>query len=313
MRVILQLSILLLICVNCSCFANPSTLQTLQTNTTKTLQKAGNKISTGLSTLTPDQSVLEERMQQEHQLSENLFGITFYKPTYILPFYYTFKPYAAVYQGNTPDDQKVMKQEFKAQLSIKFPVIKGILGHYSSLNLAYTQLNYWQVYAKSQYFRETNYQPEIFLSKQIAPNWWTNLGIEHQSNGRGGDLERSWNRTYFNLMFANDNWVVNLKPWLLIFTAQSSKLHNSDIEKYMGHSEFIFSYKIKRNTTLSLMLRNNLESGFKRGAVEIDCSFPIYHLLKGYVQAFSGYGQSLIEYNHFTNAIGVGIALSDWI
>ncbi|MFN7095894.1 MAG: phospholipase A, partial [Burkholderiales bacterium] len=26
-----------------------------------------------------------------------------------------------------------------------------------------------------------------------------------------------------------------------------------------------------------------------------------------------GYGQSMIEYNHYTNSIGIGIALNDWI
>jgi len=35
--------------------------------------------------------------------------------------------------------------------------------------------------------------------------------------------------------------------------------------------------------------------------------------VKGYVQVFSGYGQSLIDYNRYTNGVGIGFALSDWI
>ena len=47
--------------------------------------------------------------------------------------------------------------------------------------------------------------------------------------------------------------------------------------------------------------------------------FPIFTFLfgykyfKGYVQGFSGYGQSLVDYNTHHNSIGVGIALSDWL
>jgi phospholipase A1 len=63
------------------------------------------------------------------------------------------------------------------------------------------------------------------------------------------------------------------------------------------------------------MSRNNLESGFDKGAVELSWSFPLwdYPFLKGYVQYFYGYGESLIDYNNRVNKIGLGISLSDWL
>ena len=33
---------------------------------------------------------------------------------------------------------------------------------------------------------------------------------------------------------------------------------------------------------------------------------------KGYVQAYTGYAESLIDGNHYSNRIGLGLMLTDW-
>ena len=240
-----------------------------------------------------------------------MFGVTLYQPTYILPFYFTQTPDQAIYQGNTPLNQRVQSQEFKSQLSFLVPVWRNIANKPLSLNIGYTQLSYWQFYSKSQYFRETNYEPEMFLTVKPDPRHEYDLGVVHQSNGRGGTLERSWNRVYVEYKLFGPHWMIAVKPWVLIFQGDSSDLDNPDISRYLGHEWVIGAYKF-RYSTVALKLRNTVDSGFSRGAEELDWTIPIHSHFNFFVQLFSGYGQSLIEYNHYTNSAGVGIALNNW-
>lgn len=253
-----------------------------------------------------------DRDKQEQKIAKSPLAVLLYKPTYVLPAYYTAKPYQAVYQGDTPDDQRVDELEFKTQFSLKLPVIEDIFKTKTALYVAYTQLFYWQFYANSQWFRETNYEPEFFFYRPLSRHLSAQLGVVHQSNGRGGQMERSWNRAYLDFQFSRGNWYVSTKPWLLIFKSASSDLHNPNIENYLGHGRLVISYKY-HNQVFSLMSRNNLESGFSRGANEVSWSFPIFGHIKGYAQFFNGYGQSLIEYDHYTYGGGIGIAINDWV
>lgn len=266
-----------------------------------------------LSSITPDsESALQKKIAQEKAIQKSKYGISFFEPTYVLPFYYTGNPYQQIYRGRTPENQSVQNEEFKGQLSIQFPVVSNLFHSHYSIHVSYTQLSYWQVYAKSQYFRETNYEPALYISDNFLPNWLGSLGIVHQSNGRGGDLERSWNRVYLDISFSGEHWLISLKPWVLVFQSDSSDIHNPDIANYLGYGRAVFAVQF-HHQEVAFMVRNALESGFSRGALEVTYQFPIHGRVSGFIQFFSGYGQSLIEYNHYTNSGGIGIVLSNWI
>lgn len=266
-----------------------------------------------LESLSPkQQSALQKRLEAEKQVEKSHYGISFYEPTYILPFYYTSRPYQSIYQGTTPNNQKVDNDEFKGQLSLLVPIWLNMFDSNFSINVSYTQLSFWQIYAKSQYFRETDYEPAIFLNYHFLPNWLAAAGLDHESNGRGGTLERSWNRVFFDLSVSGENWLVDIKPWFLVLQKNSSIPHNPDITKYLGYERVVIAYKFYQQE-ISLMFRNTVESKFKYGALEFDYAFPIHGLLRGYIQLFSGYGQSLIEYDHYTNGVGIGLTISNWI
>lgn len=239
--------------------------------------------------------------------------VTLEKLNYVLPYYYTAQPYYDVYQNVTPENQPLMHAEFKGQLSFSTALIPRLFDNENlALKASYTQLSFWQLYASSQYFRETNYEPALYLSYSPLDNWLFNAGVNHQSNGRGGPLERSWNRLYGSIQTSGHNWLVQLTGWGLIFQKESSSLHNPDIEHFLGHENVLLAYKVQDALELSVEVQN-LETAFNTGFITAGMSFPLNRHLLLYLQYFHGYGQSLIEYDHKTEGYGIGFAINSWI
>ncbi len=261
------------------------------------------------------ESAIDKRIEKEVATFNNPFVITPHKPTYILPINYTSNSNSTLY--NDIDLQDV---EIKFQFSFKMPLVVNIDDSNLSIFFAYSQVSFWQAY-NSEYsspFRETNYEPELFvnwLTEVDLPLGWKARGLDvsfaHQSNGRSAPVSRSWNRVQSRIYFENGNWAFALQPWYRL-KEDDEQDDNPDLLDYLGHGQFRVAYKLGGHT-LSAMSRNNLESGFSKGAAEFSWSFPISQRLKGYVQVFSGYGNNLIEYNHYTNTVGIGFALTDWL
>jgi len=53
----------------------------------------------------------------------------------------------------------------------------------------------------------------------------------------------------------------------------------------------------------------NWNSGY--GGATMGWSYPISEHVRFYTQVFSGYGESLIDYNHRQTRVGVGVTLND--
>ena len=260
-------------------------------------------------------SPLDERIEGIKATEELDYVITPYKPNYVMVGYNP-DPNNAPFQEAFPDQDIDFKTaEVKFQISFMFPVVHNIFGNNGSLYVAYTNRSFWQLFDDdlSAPFRETNHEPEIWLqfdsSKKILgfTNKLNSFGYNHQSNGRNDPISRSWNRLFARFIFEKGNFAFSVRPWIIIGDLKG----NEDIQDYMGNVDFRGAYKINRHT-ISLMLRNNLQSGFSKGTFEVDWSFPIYHRLRGYTQYFNGYGESLIDYNVHNNTLGVGISFTDY-
>jgi phospholipase A1 len=67
-----------------------------------------------------------------------------------------------------------------------------------------------------------------------------------------------------------------------------------------------------KNWAVGMMFRNNLRLDDNRSGLELDLSFPLVNSINGYVQYFTGYGESLIDYDHYNNRISLGVVIKDW-
>lgn len=269
------------------------------------------------------EGVVEKRRALERYSHDNPFVLTPHRPNYLLPFVYTTRPDST----SLGEEEHAQHVEVQFQLSLKVLVAENLIGDNGHLSFAYTNHSFWQAYNRgvSAAFRETNHEPELFITFE---NDWQLFGmrnsanqfvLNHQSNGRNGELSRSWNRVMFNSIWERENFALSVMPWYRIPEEKKSSPDdptgddNPDIEKYLGNFELRGIYQVEHGQTFSLMLRNNLRSDNK-GAVEAAYSFPIGRTkLKGYLKYFNGYGESLIDYNHHTQSFGVGFLVSDWL
>jgi phospholipase A1 len=264
-----------------------------------------------------NRGAVEIRQQQEREIVLKPFSVMTHKPNYILPVAYNRAGYSS--KDDSSYDFDPVEAQF--QISIKSPLVVGLIDDRIDIYAAYTNHSFWQVYnnAISSPFRETVHEPELWV--QFNSKWdcfgirntWNAMGINHQSNGQSGDLSRSWNRLYASFVFEYGNLGVSLTPWYRLPESAHDD-DNPDIADYLGHYEISATYKWDDHT-FSLMTRNALESDFHRGAILASWSFPLgnWPYLRGYVQYFNGYGESLIDYDQYVNRVGVGFSLSDWL
>jgi phospholipase A1 len=253
-----------------------------------------------------DKSQDKETNENLEQMITGNFGLYPYKKNYLLPISYDTKK-----RNNREQFETVF------QFSIEKPIAYNFLGFNEAISFAYTQKSFWQTGADSSPFRETNYYPEIFLqfpykNSEILKGY--KISLMHHSNGRNNENSRSWNRLYVEGYLQLSKVFLIPKLWYRI-PEESKDDDNSDIHNFYGYGDITILYPYKKHT-FELMIRNNLKSASRnKGAVALDWTFPLLDIIPtnnfyGFVHIFSGYGDSLIDYNKEVNRIGFGITFS---
>ena len=199
--------------------------------------------------------------------------------------------------------------ELHFEFSFERPIAYDALGLGEKISFAYAQNSWWQITQDSAPFRESNYRPELYVSAPVPFADELKLGAMHESNGKGGEESRSWNRLYAQSTWSAGGFSITPRAWYAFGLDRT----NEDIADYMGYGDLRASYTFGKQR-LSALWRNTLHfDGSNRGAIELNYSFPIFNSgFYGYLRYFGGYGESLADYKRSVNKIGAGLSFVEF-
>jgi phospholipase A1 len=210
------------------------------------------------------------------------------------------------------------------QISFKYRLFdpEGIIGRFSpllsNLYFTYTQTSLWDLGEDSSPFRDTSYRPGLFYqwagSEHLSfPSEWR-AGIEHESNGRSEQESRSIDMLYLTPVwhwdFANSRRLT-FAPKIVHYM---DKHENRDIQRYRGYVDWNLRYGREDGLMWHGLYRQGT-GGYASG--QVDVSYPISERIFArtgsfvHLQLFSGYGETLLEYNHDRETqIRLGISIA---
>jgi len=224
--------------------------------------------------------------------------------------------------------------EARIGLSVRTKIAQGILTRddplkRDSLWFGYSQQSNWQIFSGdlSRPFRTTDHEPEliyIYPTDLSLPGGWqlryTGLAFNHQSNGQPLPLSRSWNRTVLMAGLENGSQFQLLgKLWYRMPENQSSD-DNPEISDTIGRAELTGVWTPDLTNSFAATLRHSLRAQAngslklewmrRIGKSSADSNQPSG--LRFHTELFSGYGDSLVDYNRRRTVLSVGLSLVDW-
>lgn len=282
-------------------------------------------ISTIKAQLITDNNVhiksIAERWELTDSLKRGTFLLTSYKPFYFSAGRWSNNPNNQPYSENpmysAPSPTEYNNYEARFQLSFKTKVLQDIFWGHGNLWAAYTQKAHWQIYNTkvSRPFRELNYEPELLLNFGVKYKLFgfegktLGMAFNHQSNGRDLPNSRSWNRVMFHTAMERKNWQITLRPWVRLKDAEDE---NPAIADYLGRGEVTVVYGQPKHQFYFVGTHPFTFKHISRGSAQFNWVFQLHAHLKGHVQFSSGYGETLIDYNHSQRTLGLGISFVDW-
>ena len=222
--------------------------------------------------------------------------------------------------------------ETRLQLSMRTKVAQGLLTQggaerKDSLWFAYSQQSYWQLFSSniSRPFRTTDHEPELVYvyptDAKLPFDWrlrYSGVGLVHQSNGQSLPLSRSWNRVYLMAGAELDNrWMVQARVWKRLAENATSD-DNQGIENTIGRAELKTMWNVNQQHSVGLTWLHSLRQD-GNGSARLEWLRTIGSRddggrsnLRLHTQLFSGYGDSLIDYNRKRTVFSVGLSLLDF-
>ena len=201
----------------------------------------------------------------------------------------------------------------KLQFSFDFRLIGHDDGPH--LDFAYTQTIFWALNRPSGPIRTTAYSPELFIDVPVGTDATIGAGYRHDSNGGGVfdsyDVNRVFVRAAKTFDLGND-WQVGVTPMAWFYFGYRGNA--PDIDRYWGYTSLGVSVGQLNGVKLAVTGRGNPGTG--KGSAEAFLSFPLARIsdslphLYLFGQAYTGYGEALIDYNRRATRLRAGIAFT---
>ncbi|MCH8683900.1 phospholipase A [Pedomonas mirosovicensis] len=229
--------------------------------------------------------------------------------------------YAPIYAAYGPGTNT----EIRLQFSFKYQLFgnPGAVGPGHSLlngiHFGYTQRMFWDWSANSSPFRNIDFMPELFYlipAQQVADglSLGGQFGIRHASNGRDGADSRSINTLYVQpvaTLPVGDDYSLSIGPLVEVYVG--SLKDNPDIKRYRGNTGLLVEVGDDDGLRLSTNTRFSFQSG--RASINAELSYPFDRIIDTslnlylFGQAFTGYGENLLDYNRRDTRFRIGFAI----
>lgn len=225
-------------------------------------------------------------------------------------------PHKGIYGTFRVDDSDDSRGQIKLQAGFSYEVKYNFHFSYSAKSL-------WDIQESSGPFRDINHNPEFYWKNKtewFSLDYYT-LGYEHESNGvnnesvgPNGRVNRS--RSIHNINI-QPHFMYSLNSGYFLFYPKLwwnfKEDENDDIGDFYGNLDLQASYLTScddhNNYDLSGKLRGNVNTGKGRIELELSRKSPWFDFFI-FFQVFSGYGESLLDYNKKDTSVRIGIMLS---
>jgi outer membrane phospholipase A len=225
-------------------------------------------------------------------------------------------------------DYSPVEGDAKFQLSFKYAFVypDGAFARahpwLRGFHFAYTQTAFWDLAKDSAPFRDINFKPELFYRASLteyeilpgASSFGVQVGVQHESNGRGGSASRSLNIVYVEpaaVWPLSDDLELSMK--LRAWSYFGDLDGNHDIADYRGHASLALGLGDPDGFMANAWLRGNPGTG--NGALQLDATYPLNRIFDDgldlylHGQLFTGYGENLLEYDDEDTRFRLGISI----
>ena len=211
------------------------------------------------------------------------------------------------------------------QFSMKFKVFnsKDWWDPLTYFYFAYTQTSFWDLLTRDPSFYDTSYKPSMFLlsSNVLKSSGPFKLdlqgGAEHESNGRGGTGERSLYTLYAQPtahfdVFDRLEFAFQPRVWEYL----SVGANNEDLPAYRGYADLRTSLTWHyggEGRRIQLADQFRIGDSGRHPGILIDLRMDLPKWAKFnpalQLQYFTGYGQTLRQYNEYSHGFRAGLCL----